>query len=63
MPKQKTRKGVAKRVRVTRRGKIVRGKAGRRHLAAGKTRKRKRNLRKKATMAGADVARTKRAMT
>ena len=62
MPKQKTRKGVATRVRVTRTGKIVRGKAGRRHLLSGKSRKRKRALRRKATVARADVTRTKRAM-
>jgi len=63
MPKQKTRKGVAKRIRVTRRGKLIRGKAGRRHLLSGKSRKRKRQLRKKTTVAGADVGRTTRAMT
>jgi large subunit ribosomal protein L35 len=63
MPKQKTRKGLAKRIRVTRTGKIVRGKAGRRHLLSSKTRKRKRQLRKRATVAPADVARTKRSLT
>jgi len=63
MPKQKTRMGVAKRIRVTRRGKLIRGKAGRRHLLSGKSRKRKRQLRKKTTVAGADVGRTTRAMT
>ena len=63
MPKQKTRKGLAKRIRVTRRGKIVRGKAGRRHLLSGKSRKRKRQLRRKTTVAAADVQRTKRALT
>ena len=63
MPKQKTRKGVTKRIRVTRRGKVIRGKAGRRHLLSNKSRKRKRRLRRKGTLARADVARTKRAMT
>jgi len=63
MPKQKTRKGVAKRIRVTRRGKVMRGKAGRRHLLSNKSRKRKRQLRRKTTLAGADVTRMKRAMT
>jgi large subunit ribosomal protein L35 len=62
MPKQKTRKGLAKRVRVTRNGKIVRGKAGRRHLLSGKSRKRKRQLRAKATVAAVDVKRTMRAL-
>ena len=60
MPKQKTRKGVAKRIRVTRTGKIVRGKAGRRHLLSNKSRKRKRKLRAKTTIAGADTSRVLR---
>jgi len=63
MPKQKTRKGVAKRIRVTRTGKIVRGKAGRRHLLSNKSRKRKRKLRAKTTIAGADTARVLRSRT
>jgi len=63
MPKQKTRKGVTKRIRVTRRGKVMRGKAGRRHLLSNKSRKRKRQMRRKVTLTRADVARTKRAMT
>jgi large subunit ribosomal protein L35 len=40
----KTRKAVAKRFKLTASGKIKTGKAGRRHLAASKNRKRKRNL-------------------
>ena len=63
MPKQKTRKGLAKRIRVTRTGKVVRSKAGRRHLLSGKSRKRKRHLRAKVTMGRADAARTKKALT
>ena len=63
MPKQKTRKGVAKRLRITRTGKIVRSRSGRRHLLSGKSRKRKRQMRKKATLVHADIARTKRALT
>lgn len=63
MPKQKTRKGLAKRIRVTRTGKIIRGRAGGRHLRSHKSRKRKRKLRSKTTIAGADVGRIKRAMT
>jgi large subunit ribosomal protein L35 len=62
MPKQKTRKGVAKRVRVTRNGKAVRNRAGRRHLLSGKRRKRKRKLRRKATLSPADETRIKRAL-
>jgi len=62
MPKQKTRKGLAKRIRVTRNGKVVRGKAGRRHLQSSKSRKTKRHLRKKVTASSADEARLKRAL-
>lgn len=46
MPKLKTRKAIAKRVKVTKKKKAVRSKAGRRHLLSGKKRKRKRNLRR-----------------
>ncbi|MBD3264877.1 MAG: 50S ribosomal protein L35 [Candidatus Omnitrophica bacterium] len=47
MPKLKTKKSLAKRVKVTKNKKIMRSKAGRRHLLSNKNRKRKRNLRKK----------------
>ena len=63
MPKQKTRKGVAKRVRVTKTGKIIRRKAGSRHLLSGKSRKRKRKLRKTVSVAPADQARVARSLT
>jgi len=62
MPKQKSHKGLLKRVRVTATGKIVRGQAGRRHLLTTKSRKRKRQLRRKAGMVGADLKRTFRAL-
>ena len=42
--KAKTRKAVAKRFKVTGTGKLLRRKRGKRHLALGKTRKRKRQL-------------------
>lgn len=44
MPKLKTRKGVAKRFRVTKKGKVKGAKASKRHLLTGKPRKRKRHL-------------------
>ncbi|MCF7872684.1 MAG: 50S ribosomal protein L35 [Candidatus Omnitrophica bacterium] len=47
MPKLKTRKSIAKRIKITKKKKALKGKAGRRHLLSGKGRKRKRNLRKK----------------
>lgn len=48
MPKQKTNKSVKKRFRVTGTGKLKRAKANRRHLLAGRTSKRKRQLRRPA---------------
>lgn len=45
MPKQKTKKAVAKRFRRTGTGKLVRTRGGKSHLATSKTRKRKRKLR------------------
>lgn len=44
MPKQKTNKSVASRVKVTGTGKLLRRKAGKRHIMSKKTSKRKRQL-------------------
>lgn len=46
MPKQKTHRGLAKRVKKTASGKLKRAKAYRSHLAPRKTTKQKRHLRK-----------------
>ena len=46
MPKAKTKKGAAKRLKKTSKGLIKYHKAGSGHLLGGKSRKRKRNLRK-----------------
>ena len=46
MPKQKTHRGVKKRVKVTGGGLVRRHKAGARHLLAGKSAKRKRHLKR-----------------
>jgi len=46
MPKQKPCKGVAKRVRVTKNGKVVCVSSGVGHRKAGKSQKRKRRLRR-----------------
>jgi large subunit ribosomal protein L35 len=46
MPKKKTSKSVSKRVKVTAGGKIKFKRPGRGHLLTGKSRKRKRALRK-----------------
>jgi large subunit ribosomal protein L35 len=48
----KTNKGVAKRMKVTAGGKIKRFKGNKRHLLAGRTTKRKRQLRKAAIETG-----------
>jgi len=45
MPKLKTKKALAKRVKLTKKGKIKRRRAGKGHILTKKTRKRKRTLR------------------
>lgn len=54
MPKLKTKKSLAKRVKITASGKVMYSKAGRRHLTGHKTSKRTRQLRKKGIMKKAD---------
>ena len=44
MPKIKTHKGLKKRVKKTKSGKVKRGTAGRGHLLTGKTGKKKRQM-------------------
>ena len=55
MPKGKTHKGTAKRMRKTRTGKVVRSRAGTSHLMSGKSGKRRRRLRAKDTVKGGQV--------
>jgi large subunit ribosomal protein L35 len=50
MPKQKTHKGLKKRVKVTASGKVKHKKSGCGHLMSGKNAKRKRRLNNPATM-------------
>ncbi len=50
MPKQKTHKGLSKRVKVTASGKVKHKRTGCGHLMSGKTAKRKRRLNAPATM-------------
>lgn len=45
MPKQKTKKSVASKYKITGTGKLMHFRCGRRHLQTGKTSKRKRQLR------------------
>jgi large subunit ribosomal protein L35 len=52
MPKLKTHKGLKKRIRVTKNGKIKRPRAGRRHLLSGKSGKSRRQSRRPAFIQG-----------
>lgn len=62
MPKLKTRKSVAKRVKITKKKKALRSKAGRRHLLSCKSKKRKRHLKRKTTVSDGDMKALKRAL-
>ena len=53
----KTKKSVAKRFRITARGKVLRPKAGRRHLNQSKSRKRRRALGRAAVVDATDAYR------
>jgi large subunit ribosomal protein L35 len=57
MPKLKTKKSIAKRMKITKSGKVKRRKPGARHYKAGKSPGTKRNLR------GSDLVVGKRAKT
>lgn len=59
MPKQKTHSGLKKRIKVTGSGKLSRGHAFRSHLAAHKTHKQMRQLRKEGLVHPSDVKRIK----
>jgi large subunit ribosomal protein L35 len=62
MPKMKTRKCIAKRVKRTASGKYMISKPGRRHLMSSKTSKRKRNMRKDAMLPAAHNQRLQKAL-
>jgi len=62
MPKQRTRKAVAKRIKVTKTGKLKRKRAFASHIMGKKSAKRKRNLRKPKTIDKSDARRIKRLM-
>lgn len=63
MAKQKTHKGMAKRFKKTGSGKLKRGQAFRSHLAANKTQKQKRKLRKSSLVAKGDQKRIESAIS
>ena len=60
MPKMKTNRGAAKRLRRTAKGHLRRMKANKSHILTKKSQKRKRRLRTADTVAPADVSRMKR---
>jgi len=60
MPKLKTKRGAAKRVRITATGKLVSGGSWKQHKLEAKSPKRKRSLRKNKTLAPADQKRMRR---
>jgi large subunit ribosomal protein L35 len=60
--KLKTKKSIAKRVKITATGKILRHKAGKRHLLSSKTAGRKRKLRHATLISPADTKAIKRMM-
>jgi len=60
VPKLKTHRGTAKRVRKTASGKFKRGQAYKRHILSSKSRKRKRALRRVIMVSEEDSAQVKR---
>lgn len=60
MPKLKTHRGAAKRFKVTATGKVLRRRAGLRHILTSKRRKRKRKLGQAALVSKADAANVRR---
>ena len=60
MPKMKSHTGMGKRVRVTGSGKIVREKAGKRHLLEGKSSKETRRIAGTVVVAKSDTKRLKK---
>ncbi|HKX73731.1 MAG TPA: 50S ribosomal protein L35 [Candidatus Saccharimonadales bacterium] len=62
MPKLKTHRGTAKRIRITRNGKVLRGQANQVHFNEKKGEGRKRSLAGKTTVTGAIARNLKRAL-
>lgn len=62
MPKLKTKKSLTKRMRVTKNGKVLRSKSGRRHLLSHKSGHSKRSMRKKAVVPGPETIMMRRAL-
>lgn len=62
MPKIKTRKGLADRIRVTRNGKLVRAHAWKSHLLEHKSAARKRKFRSAAAVSPSDAKQVRRSL-
>ncbi len=60
MPKQKTHKGIRKRIKITGRGKVMRTQAGKSHLMTGTSAKKVRSTRRMALASGKDLKLLKR---
>jgi len=59
MPKMKTHRGAAKRLKKTGTGKFVHAKQGRRHFMSKRSRKRNRHLREEGVLTGGDEKRAR----
>jgi len=62
VPKLKTRKGLSKRIRVTRNGKLIRKHGWKSHLLEHKSAKRKRAFRSDQLVSDADAKQVRRAL-
>jgi len=60
MPKLKTNKGARKRLKITKNGKLMRYKPGRRHILTSKSSKRKRKMRRCMEVLGMEAKITKK---
>ncbi len=60
MPKMKSNRGAAKRIKRTGSGKLARMRAYKSHILSKKTRKRKRRLRSSTLVSSADASRVRR---
>ncbi len=62
MPKIKTHKGTAKRVKVTKTGKVMRQRAFGNHILAKKSKRRKRNIKTSAQISGKSAKNIKKVL-
>ena len=62
MPKLKTHKGTAKRIKITGSGKLIRGRAYGNHILAKKSKSRKRNIKTAASINGKNAVNIKKAL-